>query len=285
MRDNLRLLGSLLCGVVLGLSAAHIMPCAWIVLRKKKKEKNEAEISKNEKLRLQYFDIPALGEPIRVLLSLGRFNWIDERVAYNEWPEIKPKTKWGQLPILLTENNYILTQSKSICRYLAKLVVIEGSRLYPDDPALAFRVDELMDALEDVRAKIMPTIKIADAIEKERQRKKLFAPDGECTILLKKINHVCGSDGHMLAGRFTLADIWTFFFFSLLRCGFLDGIPANALDQHTRLCRVHRRIADLPQVKAYYTRQAEENPAYAAFLVESEVSRMDISLPNDRKPQ
>lgn len=44
--------------------------------------------------KLTYFNITALGEPIRFLLNYGRIEFEDCRVEMEQWPQLKPsKTK------------------------------------------------------------------------------------------------------------------------------------------------------------------------------------------------
>jgi hypothetical protein len=40
----------------------------------------KSKLVKGKKLKLVYFGIPALGEPIRLLLHLGDFDWEDVKV-------------------------------------------------------------------------------------------------------------------------------------------------------------------------------------------------------------
>ena len=77
-------------GLAIGLVAAHCVPCMF------KKQPNKAK----GKMTLSYFGIPALGEPCRLLLELGDFDWEDKRISFSEWGDIKPTTKWGQVPLL-----------------------------------------------------------------------------------------------------------------------------------------------------------------------------------------
>mmetsp|Transcript_21181 Transcript_21181/g.68328 ORF Transcript_21181/g.68328 Transcript_21181/m.68328 type:complete len:331 (-) Transcript_21181:1614-2606(-) len=143
--------------------------------------------SKRSKLVLKYFDLPALGEPIKILLILGGFAWEDQKVGHDEWPKLKPSTKWGQVPVLSTDDGFAFSQTKAICRYLAKLVSIDGThKLYPDAPEVAYEVDELMEAFEDVRSKLMPTLRVADVREKNstaraplRRRRRNIGPPHE----------------------------------------------------------------------------------------------------------
>lgn len=207
------------------------------------------------KIILKYFDIPALGEPIRMLLTLGGLEWVDERIEFEDWPAVKKTCKWGQVPVLLV-GSCELTQTKAICRYLAKTVRVAGRPLYPEDPFLAFEMDEFIEAFEDVRQKYMPTMKITDMAEKMRARAALFGKDGECAKIVRKIDEHCGKDGYMVGSMVTLADVWCFFFFKLLKCGFLDGIPVHALDSYANLLKVERRVGELPAIRTYYTNKA-----------------------------
>jgi len=216
------------------------------------------------KFNLKYFGLPALGEPPRLLFALGKIPFEDQTITFEEWGPIKPTTKWGQVPVLTTPEGKEMTQSKAISRYLAKLVVVDGQKLYPDDPLLAFDVDEMIDAFEDVRMKIVPTFAIKDADEKLAARAALFADDGACTQLLAKIDGFMG-DGFAVGGVFTLADVWTYFMVMFFRSGFLDGVPADFVDKHPKMKAVAARVAANPEVKAYVESKAA-NPLYAKAL-------------------
>jgi hypothetical protein len=40
--------------------------------------------------KLTYFNVKALGEPIRFLLSYGGIEFEDHRIEKEEWPQLKP---------------------------------------------------------------------------------------------------------------------------------------------------------------------------------------------------
>merc|ERR1719456_1314148 len=186
-----------------------------------------------------YFDIPALAEPMRALLVMGKMEWKDERLKMGPdgpWPALKPTTKWGQMPLMKTPEGKEMTQTKSMTRYLGKKVSIDGKPLYPADADEAFDVDEIIDAFEDVRQKIVPTFSIKDQAEKEAARAALFAQDG----------------GTMVCGRMTLADVWGYFFLNFLRCGFFDGVPTDFLKDFPKLTAVVAKVGANPELKAYY---------------------------------
>jgi len=203
------------------------------------------------KYNFKYFGLPALGEPIRILLHLGKFDWEDEVVAMGPaWAEIKPKTKWGQLPLLTTPEGKEMTQSTAIVRYLGKKVSVDGKLLYPECPDKAFDVDEMIAALEDVRQTMVPTFGIADQAEKEAARAALVAADGKMTVLLQKVEKFAG-DKYIVGDSTTVADIWAFMLFNLLRCGFLDGFPKDYLGAYPKLTAIVAGVAALPAVKEH----------------------------------
>ena len=39
--------------------------------------------------KLSYFDIKALGEPIRFIFAVAGIPYEDDRVSYEKWPEVK----------------------------------------------------------------------------------------------------------------------------------------------------------------------------------------------------
>lgn len=224
------------------------------------------------KLALYYFGIPALGEPIRMLLTLGGFDWEDKIVgggpeADVTWPELKPTSKWGQIPILKLADGSQLAQTQALFRYLGKEVCVDGKPLYPADPFLAYQVDEFIGAFEDVRLKMVSTFGIADQAEKEATRAKLVAPGGAAALLLDKLEECAASDESLIAGYgLTLADVWAFFFLNFLRCGFWDGLSPDCIKRYTRLNRVAASVSRLPVVAAYYSAiDTEKKPLYKAY--------------------
>uniref|UniRef100_A0A7S2BN24 GST C-terminal domain-containing protein n=1 Tax=Octactis speculum TaxID=3111310 RepID=A0A7S2BN24_9STRA len=152
-------------------------------------------------------------------------------------------------------------------RYLAKEVSLGGSKLYPENPWVAFQIDELIDAFDDVRSKIIPTFLIKDQAEKEAARAALFAKDGTGTIYegFRQVEAQIADDkGHMLQGdAFTLADVWAFYQVNMFRSGFLDGIPTEGwLEDFPKLKAVVDRMAAVPELKAYYTEKAKVSSKY-----------------------
>merc|ERR1712110_1232393 len=80
-----------------------------------------------------------------------------------------------------------------------------------DDPVKAAKVDELMDALEDVGATVFKTGAGLPAEEKEAARAAACAEGGAVYNLLDKLNKNMAADGRAVAGTdTTIADVLIF---------------------------------------------------------------------------
>jgi len=139
------------------------------------------------------------------------------------WAELKPTTKFGQVPVLRLADGRELAQSHAIVRYLARTSTIpEGAALYPvDDAYAAFQIDQYMAAVDDVRAKLVPTFSIADQAAKEAARVALFEEDGAMFVGFKKIEASLDApdDGYMVGGKLSLADLALFVAVNQCRAG------------------------------------------------------------------
>ncbi|XP_059054885.1 uncharacterized protein LOC131848938 isoform X2 [Achroia grisella] len=96
-----------------------------------------------------YFPAKALGESIRMLLAFGGQEFEDDRIPMDKWPEYKPKTPFGQMPVL-EMNGKEYTQSIAISRYLGRLYGLAGADVEED-----FLIDQNVDFLNDIRATYM----------------------------------------------------------------------------------------------------------------------------------
>ncbi len=62
------------------------------------------------------------------MLNYGAVPFEDVRFKREQWPELKPKMPFGQVPVLEVDGK-MLAQSSAMERYVAKLV-----GLMPEDP-------------------------------------------------------------------------------------------------------------------------------------------------------
>ncbi|CAK0794052.1 unnamed protein product [Prorocentrum cordatum] len=108
-------------------------------------------------MTLKYFPFTGRAEPIRLALRIGGIEFQDQRITNIEWATAaKQTTPYGQVPVLVVEQTQI-AQTKNILRYLGKLIKHDGRLLYPEDPLVAAKVDEVLDAFDDVWVLLAPT--------------------------------------------------------------------------------------------------------------------------------
>jgi len=69
------------------------------------------------KISLTYFGIQAAAEKVRLAFHLGGVDFEDVRIAFPEWPALKPTTPYGQLPFMEIDDAPKMAQSGAMLRY------------------------------------------------------------------------------------------------------------------------------------------------------------------------
>ena len=122
------------------------------------------------KPKLIYFDAPvSRGEECRLALHLAGIDFEDVRINPADWPAMKERMPYGGLPVLELPGGSALAHSNAI-------LVLIGRRhgLHPADDFEAARHEGMMQHVEDLRARVAPTIRMGDA-EKKAAREAIVA--------------------------------------------------------------------------------------------------------------
>ena len=109
------------------------------------------------KIKLTYFDIEGVAEPIRLAFALAGVEFEDDRVKFPQWAELKPKTPHGTLPIMTIDDGPVIVQSQAMLRYAASLD--KTGSLYPTDKTL--EVEQAIGILGDFTRAWQPNLYIA----------------------------------------------------------------------------------------------------------------------------
>ncbi|CRL08049.1 CLUMA_CG020869, isoform B [Clunio marinus] len=151
--------------------------------------------------KLFYFNITALGEPIRFLLNYGNIKFEDVRIEAADWPKFKPLMPLGQGPVLEVDGKK-LHQSTAICRFLATKMGLAGSNEMEN-----YEIDSAVETVNDLRAKIAAVHYEPNAKIQEEKRKNLNSET--IPFYLKKLEEMAKENqGHLALKRRTWADLY-----------------------------------------------------------------------------
>ena len=199
------------------------------------------------KPKLTYFDAPvSRGEECRLALHLAGIDFEDERIKSGDWPAMKAHTPYGAMPLLTMPGKPPLAHSNSILVYIGR-----SHGLHPADDFEAARHLGMMEHVEELRFKVSPTIRMADA-EKKARREELvatFLPDwaGAAERNISGAPFFAGAKIHVVDLKLHMAVRW-------FAGGKVDHIPATIFAAYPRLMGVHNAVREHAGVKSWYAR-------------------------------
>jgi prostaglandin-H2 D-isomerase / glutathione transferase len=102
-------------------------------------------------IKLTYSDLEGTGEQVRLALALSGTKYEDERIKFPDWPQLKPKMPYGQVPVLTLDGGQTHAQSGALLRWVGKNF---SSTLYPDDKLM--EIEEAIGVADDMRDSFLP---------------------------------------------------------------------------------------------------------------------------------
>ena len=196
--------------------------------------------------KLTYFDAPvSRGEECRLALHIAGVDFEDERIKREKWPALKPTTPYGSVPYLSIPGRPRVAHSNAILVYVGR-----ENGLHPLDHFEAAQHEAMMSHVEDLRARVSPTIRIADAEEKKKAREALVADylpnwGAQAEANLGAGPFFAGEKLHVVDLKVYMAVHW-------FAGGAVDHIPATIFAGFPRLTRVHDAVRNDARVKAWY---------------------------------
>ena len=199
------------------------------------------------KPRLIYFDAPvSRGEECHLALHLAGVDFDDVRIKVADWPALKERTPYGGLPVLELPGERALAHSNAI-------LVLIGRRhdLHPADDVEAARHEGMMQHVEDLRAKVSPTLRMPEA-EKKAARESLVADYLPAWAKAAERNI---ERGPFFGGdRIHVVDLKIYMAVRWFNGGKVDHIPATIFAGYPKLTGVFNAVSDHPGVKGWNAR-------------------------------
>jgi len=220
------------------------------------------------KIKLTYFDIEGVAEPIRLAFALADVEFEDDRINFSQWSELKPKTPHGTLPMMTIDDGPAIVQSQAMLRYAASLDKTDS--LYPADKML--EVEQAIGLLGDFTRAWQPNLYLA-------MRPHLFGypegysktEEGQAKIKEMRENFVanelpkwlgylsdmidanggtflCGGDKPTIADCMAVATIRSY------TKGHVDHVDVDCVAKsNPKIAAYVERFCALPEVKGRYT--------------------------------
>ncbi len=201
---------------------------------------------------LTYFDFPgSRGEECRIALHVSGAAFEDERIVRDAWATLKPTSPYGGLPILTVAGKGALAQSNAILSFVGR-----AHGLLPTDPWEAAHHEAVMCAVEDFRAQLNPSGRIADP-ELKRIAREEFAAGYLKTwaAAIERQLEASSEAGPFFGGAaLSVADIKLFIIMRSIIDGGIDHVSRTAFVEFTGLSRLYEAVRTDARVAAWTNR-------------------------------
>ncbi|XP_076084865.1 S-crystallin SL11-like [Mytilus galloprovincialis] len=165
------------------------------------------------KFKISYFDIRGRGELPRLVFAAAGKEFEDERLGGDKWTAFKPKTPYGQMPVLTVDDKTMINQTGAIARYLAREFGLYGSNNMENT-----KCDIIIETTFDV---FNAMIKLH--FEKDEAKKEELGKKFSTEVLPQFFTYLCKllkeNGGKFLVGsKLTVADMAAFDMLDKLTC-------------------------------------------------------------------
>ncbi|XP_057293117.1 glutathione S-transferase 1-like [Hydractinia symbiolongicarpus] len=216
------------------------------------------------KYTLHYFDIPARGEPIRMLFAVAGVEYEDKRYTFNDIPSIKANDNLfplGQVPVLEVDSESIC-QSHSITRFLANEFDLYGST--NQEKAI---IDQVLDTLKHLQEQVLGAY-LWKSTEEEKIKQledlhKDYIPRVYKMLetFLKRNNN---GEGFLVGDKMTLGDVMIVNSIETLQLPFNLKKYENFIDKYSLLKGYNGRVRNAGNLKEYLKKRGP--PTYTRLI-------------------
>jgi len=218
-------------------------------------------------IKLSYFDIEGAGEPVRLALVLAGISFEDDRIKFADWPSIKAKTPYGQVPVMLVDGE-MKTQSGAMLRWVGSLD--PSKSLYPEDRL--YEVEEAIGVIGDLQRAWGPSFYIGmrpknfgypedfnkspEGQDKIAAMRKTFIEDELPQYLGYISDMIDRNNGQWIAStdKPTIADCMAVPLLRSFTRGHIDHVDVNCIAKsNPKVVQYVERFCALGEIKGRYT--------------------------------
>jgi len=191
--------------------------------------------------KLTYFNTMGRAEVIRLLFAQAEVPYDDVRIEKEQWPDLKPKTPFGQVPIL-EEDGKVLSQSQAIATYLARKFGLNGA-----DDWEAAKIQELYGIFNDFAIHLTPWFAEADADKKKAILDKLATE--KIPPLLDMYQKLLEQNGgeFFVGKKLTQIDLFNLCVFAFIK----HMLAPETFNKYPQLEQFSQSIGNLPNIKKW----------------------------------
>ena len=190
--------------------------------------------------KLHYFNAMGRAELIRFVFAQAGVPYEDIRLTSEQWAEFKPKTPYGQMPVLEVDGK-MLAGSGPIERFLAEQYGLAGSNAFENAD-----IASILDVIVDLGQRLIQYF-----YEKDEARKAELKKGLEETHIPKYLGALekraaanNSADGWIYGTKVTYADFGVYLEGAYL----LKVMSQNVLDNYPALKKLRESVEKLPNI-------------------------------------
>lgn len=198
-------------------------------------------------IKLTYFDFAASrGEECRLALHVAGVPFEDDRLPRGAWPDLKPNTPYGSLPVLTVAGKGELAQSNAILGWIGR-----GHGLHPSDAWEAARHEAILAACEELRYRVNEVLAVKEEPARTQAREAMAS--GLLQTWGARLERQI--QGPFVAGeRLHVADIKLFVVVGWFSKGVIDHVPPDVFAAFPKLTGLHDAVARHEKIASWYAR-------------------------------
>ncbi|CAL1547973.1 unnamed protein product [Lymnaea stagnalis] len=195
----------------------------------------------SKSIKVIYFDLTGRAEILRLILSAAGREFEDVRLARDKWPEFKPRTPFGQVPVVEIDG-VAYAQTAALASYLAK-----EFNFYGKNNLEGLKIDIVGNLTEDLIQSFARSFREQDPVKKEEILKEIKKEVGPRFLgYFEKILKDNGT-GFVVGDRVTLADLIIYD----ISTGFLKPTVEDSIKDFPLVQKVVETVGEIDGIKKY----------------------------------